>query len=428
MSAENSIAQGGRGADSQARQTEFDLPPEVVQRYEIRAVEAPTGQRLGLFVPGDRQNPAIEIGNDRIVARKEDAETVEALVKIARHNGWQGIDVDGSPEFRKAVWSAATREGIAVRGYEPSFVEQERIEELRRTDAARREREATTRPNPTPLPDAGSAVIAAPNVEFAPGPASSDAEISEADRRLLLTLSRHTEDRKGLYENLRGEMDAFQTEVQHERIDVNRDALNGALENALASPSLVSSFAKSGYEPEDLRQMARDGAWETEVADAIYLVRSGLNRRDAAREASAKIVTLADEMAADREERLVAGSTGASLGEAAGAPMAAREGRQRDQPAGRRHEDEALAELFLHGGAERTGAEPRLANALQAQDAMERHLREVFDGDAGRMAAATFDSRQMISDVLRRGLDVSVREPTPVRQIEPIHATPELER
>ena len=53
---------------------------------------------------------------------------------------------------------------------------------------------------------------------------------------------------------------------------------------------------------------------------------------------------------------------------------------------------------------------------------------EVFDGDAGRMAAATFDSRQMISDVLRRGLDVSVREPTPVRQIEPIHATPELER
>jgi hypothetical protein len=428
VSAENSIAQGGRSADPQTQQTEFDLPPEVVQRYETRAVEAPTGQRLGLFLPGDRQNPAIEIGNDRIVARKEDAETVEALVKIARHNGWQGIDVDGSPEFRKAVWSAATREGIAVRGYEPSFVEQERIEELRRTDAARREREATTRPNPTPLLDAGSAAIAAPNVEVAPGPASSNAEISETDRRLLLTLSRHTEDRKGLYENLRGEMDAFQREVQHERIDVNRDALNGALENALASPTLVSSFARSGYEPGDLRQMARDGAWETEVADAIYLVRSGLNRRDAAREASASIATLADEMAADREDRLVAVSIDPSPGEAAAAPTAAREGRQRDRAADRRHEDEALAELFLHGGAERTGAEPRLANALQAQAAMERHLDEVFDGDAGRMASATLDSRQMISDVLRRGLDVSVREPTPVRQIEPIHATPELER
>ena len=176
MSAETASRRAAVALSRQTQQAEFDLPPEVVQRYEIRAVEAPTGQRLGLFVPGDRQNPAIEIGNDRIVARKEDAETVEALVKIARHNGWQGIDVDGSPEFRKAVWSAATREGIAVRGYEPSFVEQERIEELRRTDAARREREATTRPNPTPLPDAGSAVIAAPNVEVAPGPASSDAD------------------------------------------------------------------------------------------------------------------------------------------------------------------------------------------------------------------------------------------------------------
>jgi hypothetical protein len=428
VSAENSIAQGGRGAEPQTQQAGFDLPPEVVQRYEIRAVEAPTGQRLGLFVPGDRQNPAIEIGNDRIVAGNEDPETVEALVKIALHNGWQGIDVDGSPEFRKAVWSAATREGIAVRGYEPSFVEQERVEELRRTDAARREREATTRPGPKPLPDAGSAITSAPKVEVAPGPASSNAEISEADRRLLLTLSRHTEDRKGLYENLREEMDAFQREVQHERIDVNRDALNGALENALASPTLASSFARSGYEPGDLRQMARDGAWETEVADAIYLVRSGLNRRDAAREASASIATLAVEMAADREDRLVAVSIDASPGEATAGPRARREGRQPDQAADRRHEDEALAELFLHGGAERAGAEPRLANALQAQAAMERHLSEVFDGDAGRMASATLDSRQLISDVLRRGLDVSVREPTPVRQIEPIHATPELER
>ena len=131
-------------------------------------------------------------------------------------------------------------------------------------------------------------------------------------------------------------------------------------------------------------------------------------------------------MAADREDRLVTGSTGASPGEAATAPTTAHEVRQRDQAAHSRHEDDALAELFLHGGAERTAAEPRLANALQAQAAMERHLGEVFDGDAGRMASATLDSRQMISDVLRRGLDVSVREPTPVRQIEPIHATPIL--
>ncbi len=56
-----------------------------------------------MFLPGDRENPSIEVsGNgDRIVARNEDPETVAALVKIAKHNGWEGIDVDGSPEFRQ---------------------------------------------------------------------------------------------------------------------------------------------------------------------------------------------------------------------------------------------------------------------------------------------------------------------------------------
>jgi hypothetical protein len=93
-----------------------------------------------------------------------------------------------------------------------------------------------------------------------------------------------------------------------------------------------------------------------------------------------------------------------------------------------RHESEALAELFLHGAADRIAAEPRLANALQAQATMERHLGEVFEGDVGQTSAATLESRQMISDVLRRGLDVSVREPTPVRQIEPPQPTPDLER
>lgn len=98
------------------------------------------------------------------------------------------------------------------------------------------------------------------------------------------------------------------------------------------------------------------------------------------------------------------------------------------QPAAGRPVGDELADLFLHGAAERVAADPRLAGALQAQSAMEQHIGEVFDGDATRMASATLESRQMISDVLRRGLDVSVREPTPVRQIEPIHALPDLER
>lgn len=59
---------------------------------------------------------------------------------------------------------------------------------------------------------------------------------------------------------------------------------------------------------------------------------------------------------------------------------------------------------------------------------MDQHLGAAFDGDAERMTSASLESRHMISDVLRRGLDVSVREPTPVRQVEPIRPTHDLER
>lgn len=276
MSAGNVITPTGVEADIQAARPAFGIPDDLAARYDVRVIETPDSadRRVGLFLAGDRTNPALEIGNERIVARNDDPETVAALVKLAQHNGWDKIDVEGSPEFAKAVWSAATREGLTVNGYEPTFVEQEQMATLRRETAERGEREAA----------------------------------EEAARAALV--------------------------------------------------------ARSSLEQD--RQPARE-------------------------------------------------------------PQPARADRRDEDGADRRRESGELAELFLHGAGEKVAADPRLSNALQAQTAMEQHIAEVFKGDAGQMAAATLESRQMISDVLRRGLDVSVREPTPVRQIEPIQS-PEMER
>ena len=442
MSADNSVARGGHDTEAQAGQAAFQIPPELATRYQVRIIEPSDGseRRVGIFLPTDRESPSIEIAGDRIVARNEDPETVSALVTIAKHNGWEGIDVEGSPEFRQAVWTAASREGLTVRGYEPNFDEQARMEEIRRADAARRERDVSEKPTPTVELVASRAAVEAVETTIlaqsadagrngAPQavPGDSSTELHDADKRLLLTVSVHTQDRRALHESLSDDMEPLRREVQAERIDLNRDALNGALERALKSPTLVGAFSRSGYDPDDLRRMAREGAWDSEVADAIYLVRSGLNRNDVAKEAGAN-VSLADEVVAAREDRLVAGSTAAPEQQPEAESTIAREARLHQTAAERRHENDELAELFLHGGAERIGAEPRLANALQAQAAMDRHLGAAFDGDADRMASASLESRHMISDVLRRGLDVSVREPTPVRQVEPIQPTHDLER
>ncbi|WP_230781714.1 LPD7 domain-containing protein [Sphingomonas sp. Leaf37] len=442
MSADNSVARGGRDAEAQAGQAAFQIPPELATRYQVRIIAPSEGseRRVGMFLPTDRENPSIEIAGDRIIARNEDPETVSALVTIAKHNGWAGIDVEGSPEFRQAVWTAASREGLTVRGYEPSFDEQARMEELRHADAARRDREVAEKPAPTVEPVAPTAAVGAteatvlaPSADAErngapqPLPSGSSTELSDADKRLLLTVSVHTQDRKALYAAVSEDMDPLRREVQAERIDLNRDALNGALERALESPTLVSAFSRSGYEPDGLRQMARDGAWDGEVADAIYIVRSGLNRHEVARGAGAN-VPLDGALAARREDRLAGEATAAPERQPEQEPHIVREERLHQAAPERRHENDELAELFLHGGAERIAAEPRLANALQAQAAMDQHLGAAFDGDTDRMASASVESRHMISDVLRRGLDVSVREPTPVRQVEPIRPTHDLER
>lgn len=438
MSVENGIAPSAREADAQAERPAFEIPPEMADRYKVRVVDGPHGdQRIGLFRPGDRDTPTIEITDRRIVARGDDAETIASLVKIAQHNGWDRIDVDGSAEFRKAVWTAASREGLTVSGYEPTFAEQERLAQARTSAEPDRERgsdkpqpaAARVDPSDTATPtrssaEAGSAVAqSSPGSSFEPG-------LADDDRRLLLTLSHHTEDRKALYESLRPEMDTFDREVRYERIDANRDALDSALERALESPALVDAFERSGFQPKALRQAGKGGGWDGEIADAIYLVRSGLHRDTLARE-PATTGPPPDEIEAAVEAAVEARSVADTTASPPAHPAERKpvqEEQARDAAAERRHESEVLAELFLHGAAERVAAEPRLANALQAQTAMEHHIGEVFDGDRVGVMSANLESRQLISEALRRGLEVSAREAMPVRQIEPVQIRAALER
>ena len=153
MSADNSIARAGGDVEQPAETVGFQMPPALASRYELRVIDGADGeQRLGLFRPQDRENPSIDITNDRIVARSEDPETVAALVTIAKSSGWERIAVDGSPQFRQTVWEAATREGLAVGGYEPSFAEQARVEEARRP-ATEREARVRSRSRPYPTGD-----------------------------------------------------------------------------------------------------------------------------------------------------------------------------------------------------------------------------------------------------------------------------------
>ncbi|MBB4087598.1 LPD7 domain-containing protein [Sphingomonas carotinifaciens] len=433
MSATNSIAREVNAGETPAVPVGFELPPALASRYKVRIVDGADGeQRIGLFRPVDRDGPSIEITNDRIVARSEDAETVAALVKIAQHSGWDRIAVDGSPEFRQAVWKAASREGLAVSGYEPSFAELEGVAQTRRetSDGHVRDLQAQTPSDERTGATGGHAPLEAV-AAAASGSRGDDVErdgndLSDGDRRLLLTLSRHTEDRKSLAEGIRPDMDAFDREVQNERLESNREALSAALDQALESPTLVAAFQRAGFEPEALRSSSKSDQWDRDIADAVYLARSGLHRDAADRETNIPAASLRD-LETARDDRTPAERADGEPGPAVAREPLLLEAQSHTTP-DRRRDDDELAEVFLHGPPERIAADPRLEGARQAQAAMELHIGEIFGGDASRMTSATLESRLMISDVLRRGLDVSVRESTPIRQIEPVQNRPDMER
>ena len=534
MSVENAIAQSELTRSEVARtETEtaapadrrgFDIPPELLKRYEVRTIEG-TGngdQRIGLFVAGDRQTPAIEIDNDRIVARKEDPETIASLVKIAEHNSWDRIDVEGSAEFRKAVWTAGTRAGLTVNGYEPSFADQEKMDALRReraADGTSRESGVSIETATTasgrqarPEPDASAAEPAAPAArpDFNVGVEGIIVEIGSARYDGKATketpyVDLHMPDggrerawgvglpdaldaaEKGVGDNVRLQRLGVQPvevpievrdpdtgEVTTERRTVNRNQwavegreLEGAasrqaapetaarrndVEQAVGAMEVVASAvsAADSAAPAEERTdgtLARPSAsasldaldaGEAVEADERAIVQRvfergirelearGDPRAAAARETAAALI---DQLDGEREEKTAGRSppeaSRQSEPEAEGQRVREEQHRRENE---RRPESEELAELFLHGANEKVETDPRLTNARHAQAAMEQHIAEAFQDDPGQVAAANLESRQMISDVLRRGLDVSVREPTPVRQIENTHTPPELER
>lgn len=76
---------------------------------------------------------------------------IQDLVRIAKSRHWDAARVTGNPAFRQAVWKEAYAEGIEVKGYEPTPLEQQQaqLEQSRRQG-----RDSTVRPWATPVTDA----------------------------------------------------------------------------------------------------------------------------------------------------------------------------------------------------------------------------------------------------------------------------------
>lgn len=90
---------------------ELELPDTITRKY-LR-----DGDKL--FRSGLDDKPALTLRKDSGI-RIDDHTAVRDAISIAKNNGWESIRLNGSDDFKKAVYLEAARAGLEVTGYKPS--------------------------------------------------------------------------------------------------------------------------------------------------------------------------------------------------------------------------------------------------------------------------------------------------------------------
>ena len=118
------------------------VPPEGVSGRRGASPESEQDQSLPAFVRrhfvrvGDQfyhrrtpEKPAFSTRGESIRAHDTTTSVATAMVELAESRGWSALKVRGSRDFRRMVWTAAAKRGLAVDGYTPSAAERAMLEQ-----------------------------------------------------------------------------------------------------------------------------------------------------------------------------------------------------------------------------------------------------------------------------------------------------------
>jgi Large polyvalent protein-associated domain 7 len=117
---EGAPATGSPAAASALKRADSD-PWTVPQSVRDRFVQ--DGHRF-YFPEGA---PAFKDLGRKLTTASENSQVVRSLIEIAHSRGWTEVTVTGTERFRQEAWRQARLEGLAVRGYRPTDIEQAQL-------------------------------------------------------------------------------------------------------------------------------------------------------------------------------------------------------------------------------------------------------------------------------------------------------------
>ncbi|MGL4961217.1 MAG: LPD7 domain-containing protein [Inquilinus sp.] len=114
-------AQPGPGAASPAAPGKKPAPyttepPSIANTYYVQEKR---GERQ-YFEDYQRKNLAMRATDTSVSSKRQDLNTVRAMLEIAEARGWHSVEIKGTAEFRREAWIEATARGLEGRGFTPS--------------------------------------------------------------------------------------------------------------------------------------------------------------------------------------------------------------------------------------------------------------------------------------------------------------------
>lgn len=109
------------------RPAHMSEPQAISTRYYV---EEKNGERR-YFDDYTRSSLAMRATETAIRSKRQDLNTVRAMLELAQSRGWQGVEIRGTAEFRREAWIEAAARGLQGRGFAASDVERQEAERRR---------------------------------------------------------------------------------------------------------------------------------------------------------------------------------------------------------------------------------------------------------------------------------------------------------
>lgn len=141
-----------RRAESEVRPAD----PEAVRR---RYYTQDKGTERRYFDDYQGKNLAFRAGGDRVSSKREDLNTIRAMLDVAEARGWREVALKGTAAFRREAWIEAAARGLPAQGHRASDLDQQEAERRR---ALRQPAQQPAQPAPAPPAAAAPAALSQP--------------------------------------------------------------------------------------------------------------------------------------------------------------------------------------------------------------------------------------------------------------------------